>query len=306
MSEIEKNEPCGVLVINKHKGVTSHDIVNKIRRLYGTRRVGHTGTLDPLATGVLVVLVGRAAKASEYLVCDSKKYRALLRLGLVSDSEDITGNILSQSNDIPCFESVEKACAEFVGNIKQVPPMYSALKVGGKKLVDLARAGQTVERQARDITVFSMEVSPTDTASDFVLDVHCSSGTYIRTLCADIGARLGCGGLMAELERTEAGGFNISGSYSIEQIESMSEEERAAILIPTESLFESLKSVRLEEFYEKLSRNGCEIYQKKIKTDFAVGERVRMLTKGGDFYAIGEVREYENGTAVKAIKLFDL
>ena len=111
---------------------------------------------------------------------------------------------------------------------------------------------------------------------------------------------------MAVLWQTEAGGFNISGSYSIEQIESMSEGERAAILIPTESLFESLKSVRLEEFYEKLSRNGCEIYQKKIKTDFAVGERVRMLTKGGDFYAIGEVREYENGTAIKAIKLFDL
>lgn len=306
MSEIIKNEPCGVLIVNKHKGVTSHDIVNKIRRLYGTKRVGHTGTLDPLATGVLVVLVGRAAKASEYLVCDSKKYRAKLRLGLTSDSEDITGNILSESDNIPDFEAVKKVCECFVGNIKQIPPMYSALKVGGKKLVDLAREGRTVERQARDITIFSIDVAPTDTKTDYILDVHCSSGTYIRTLCADIGASLECGGLMAELERREAGGFDIEKSHTIDELEAMTEEERKVLLIPTEQLFSTLREVRLEEFYEKLSRNGCEIYQKKIKTNFSVGERVRMLTKSGDFYALGEVREYEEGSAIKAIKLFDL
>lgn len=306
MSDIIKNEPSGILVVNKHKGVTSHDIVNKIRRLYGTKRVGHTGTLDPLATGVLVVLVGRAAKASEYLVCDSKKYRALLRLGLTSDSEDITGNILSVSQDIPDSETVNKTCASFVGDIKQIPPMYSALKVGGKKLVDLARAGQTVERQARDITVFSIDVTPTEAETDYILDVHCSSGTYIRTLCADIGASLGCGGLMAELERREAGGFEIEKSHTVDELEEMTEEERFALLIPTEQLFATLPEARLESFYEKLSRNGCEIYQKKIKTNFNVGDRVRMLTKNGDFYALGEVREYEDGTAIKAIKLFDL
>ena len=306
MTEILKKEPCGVLVVNKHKGVTSHDIVNKIRRLYGTKRVGHTGTLDPLATGVLVVLVGRAAKASEYLVCDSKKYRAKLRLGLTSDSEDVTGNILTVSEDIPSFKEVKKACNKFVGNIKQIPPMYSALKVGGKKLVDLAREGKTVERQARDITVFSIEVTPTDAETDYILDVHCSSGTYIRTLCADIGASLGCGGLMAELERREAGGFGIDNSFSIDELEAVSEEKRQDLLLPTEQLFSTLHKVRLEEFYEKLSRNGCEIYQKKIKTSLKVGERVRMLTKSGDFYALGEVGEYEEGTAIKAIKLFDL
>jgi len=306
MSETLKNEPCGVLVVNKHKGVTSHDIVNKIRRLYGTKRVGHTGTLDPLATGVLVVLVGRAAKASEYLVCDSKKYRATLRLGLTSDSEDITGNILSQSDNIPNFEAVQTVCAEFVGNIKQIPPMYSALKVDGKKLVDLAREGKTVERQARDITVFSMNVAPTDVNTDYTLDVHCSSGTYIRTLCADIGARLGCGGVMAELERREAGGFSIEKSVTVDELETMSDSERQALLAPIEELFSSLPEVRIEAFYEKLSRNGCEIYQKKIKTDFPVGERVRMTTKSGRFYALGEVREYEEGSAIKAIKLFEL
>ena len=306
MSETVKNEPCGVLVINKHKGVTSHDIVNKIRRLYGTKRVGHTGTLDPLATGVLVVLVGRAAKASEYLVCDSKKYRATLRLGLTSDSEDITGNILSVSENIPDFESVKKACEGFVGNIKQIPPMYSALKVGGKKLVDLARAGQTVERQARDITVFSIDVKATESKTDYILDVHCSSGTYIRTLCADIGASLGCGGVMAELERREAGGFEIENSYTVSELEAMPEEERTALIIPTEQLFATLGEVRLEEFYEKLSRNGCEIYQRKIKSNIEVGARVRMLNKKGEFYALGEVRMYEEGSAIKAIKLFDI
>ena len=306
MSEIIKNEPSGVLIVNKHKGVTSHDIVNKIRRLYGTKRVGHTGTLDPLATGVLVVLVGRAAKASEYLVCDSKKYRALLRLGMTSDSEDITGNILTMSDDIPSFESVKATCEKFVGDIKQIPPMYSALKVGGKKLVDLAREGKTVERQARDITVFSIDVTYTNIKTDYILDVHCSSGTYIRTLCADIGETLDCGGLMAELERREAGGFEIGKSHTIDELEAMTEEERFSLLVPTEQLFSTLREVRLEAFYEKLSRNGCEIYQKKAKIDFAVGERVRMLTKSGKFYALGEVREYEESTAIKAIKLFDL
>ena len=306
MSEIIKNEPCGVLVVNKHKGVTSHDIVYKIRKLYNTKKVGHTGTLDPLATGVLVVLIGRAAKAAEYLVCDSKKYRAALRLGLTSDSEDITGTILTTSDCIPESSEVKKVCAEFVGEIKQIPPMYSALKVGGKKLVDRARAGQTIEREARDITVFSIDVSETENKTDYVLDVHCSSGTYIRTLCADIGAKLGCGGLMAELERSEAGGFGIEKSYTVAQLEEMSAEERESLLIPTEQLFATLPAVCLEAFYEKLSRNGCEIYQKKIKTSFSVGQRIRMLTKNGEFYALGEVREYEDGTAIKAIKLFDI
>ena len=306
MTEFLKNEPCGVLVVNKHKGVTSHDIVNKIRRLYNTKRVGHTGTLDPLATGVLVVLIGRAAKAAEYLVCDSKKYRATLRLGITTDSEDITGTVLSESTNIPNSDEVKKACDKFVGNIKQIPPMYSALKVGGKKLVDLAREGKVVERSARDITVFSIDVVSTDVKTDYILDVYCSSGTYIRTLCADIGNALGCGGVMAELERRYAGGFSIEKSVTIDELETMSDDERQALLSPIEQLFCSLPEAKLESFYEKLSRNGCEIYQKKIKTDFAVGERVRMLTKDGRFYALGEVREYEEGSAIKAIKLFEL
>lgn len=299
-------EPCGVLVVNKHEGVTSHDIVNRVRRLYGTRRVGHTGTLDPMATGVLVVLVGRAAKASEYLVSDSKGYTARMRLGLTTDSEDITGTVLSESKDVPKADEVIRACEDFCGDIMQIPPMYSALKVGGQKLVDLARRGETVERAARPVTIHELTCIPTETETDYILDVKCSSGTYIRTLCADIGSALGCGAVMAGLKRTETGGFDIKNSYSLEQLERMTEEERIACLVPVESLFSSLPEVRLEAFYEKLSRSGCEIYQKKIKSDLPIGTRVRMCNKQGAFYALGEVREYEAGSAVKAIKLFDL
>ena len=198
MSE-KKFEPCGVLIVNKPEGITSHDVVGKIRKLYGTRRVGHTGTLDPLATGVLVILLGRAAKAAEYLVADRKTYRARLMLGLTTDTEDITGKVLSECGDIPSLDSVLTACSEFVGKIKQIPPMYSALKVDGKKLYDLARDGIEVERQARDIEIFRLDCTPTDKANEYELLVECSSGTYIRTLCADIGARLGCGGVMRTL-----------------------------------------------------------------------------------------------------------
>jgi len=302
----EEKEPCGVLVINKHQGLTSHDIVNRIRRLYHTRRVGHTGTLDPMATGVLVVLVGRAAKAAEYLVSDSKRYTARMRLGLTTDSEDITGNLLTSCEDIPERETVVAVCEKFVGEILQIPPMYSALKVGGKKLVDLARKGETVERTARPVTIHSLACLPTEQASDYILEVACSSGTYIRTLCADIGAALGCGAVMAALERTETGGFSINEGYSLDRLEAMTDQERQALLVPVESLFSTLPAVRIEPFYERLSRSGCELYQKKIRTSFETGCRVRMCNKNGDFYALGEVREYQEGSAIKAIKLFDL
>ena len=301
-----QTEPSGVLIVNKHGGVTSHDIVNKIRRLYNTKRVGHTGTLDPMATGVLVVLVGRAAKAAEYLVCDTKEYRATLRLGVTTDTEDVTGKILTETENIPSADEVARVCGEFVGKIKQIPPMYSALKVGGKKLCDIARQGEVIEREAREIEIFSLECAPTDSESEYVIDVKCSSGTYIRTLCADIGARLGCGGAMATLERRSAGGFDIKRSVTLAEIESMSEEERAGLLMPTESLFADIEAVSFPAFYEKLSRNGCEIYQKKIKTSHAVGSKVRMCDAAGKFFALGEIREYPDGSAVKAIKLFDI
>lgn len=299
-------EPSGLLIINKHLGVTSHDIVWKVRKLYGTKRVGHTGTLDPMASGVLVVLIGRAAKAAEYLVADKKRYSATLRLGLTTDTEDATGTVLTTSNALPSAEEVMAACENFTGEIFQIPPMYSALKVGGQKLCDLARKGIEIEREARPVTIHSLVCTPTETPSDYRLDVHCSSGTYIRTLCADIGASLGCGGVMATLERTETGGFSLDVSHTIAELEAMSEDERLACLIPTERLFDSLPAVSLPEFFEKLSRGGCELYQKKLRTDFALGQRVRLCSADGRFFALGEVREYESGSAIKSIKIFEL
>ncbi len=303
---IRLEEPDGVLIVKKHKGVTSHDIVNKIRRLYGTRRVGHAGTLDPMATGVLVVLIGRAAKACEYLASDYKCYRALMRLGITTDTEDTTGAVLTRSNTIPSAPAVEAILSQFCGKIKQIPPMYSALKVGGQKLVDLARKGETVERQAREIEIFSLAPEATDVPSDYVLHVKCSGGTYIRTLCADIGQALGCGGVMAELCRVETCGFTLDEGCSIAELEEMSPEERVSRLIPTEALFRAHEKVSLSAFYERLCRSGCEIYLSKIGLDLPVGARVRICGADGKFFALGEVREYEAGKAIKAIKTFQL
>lgn len=308
MSQKEvQHEPCGVLVIDKPAGMTSHDIVNQMRRLYGTRRVGHTGTLDPMATGVLTVLIGRAAKAAEYLVSDCKTYLATLRLGLTTDTEDTTGKILTQSDSIPDETAVMAVLPRFRGEILQVPPMYSALKVGGQKLYDLARRGEVVERQARPITIHRLEAARlTDT--DYTLTVTCSAGTYIRTLCADIGAAAGCGGAMASLRRTEAGGFTLAQAHTPAQLEDMSEEERLSLLLPVESLFAELPAISLPAFYERLIRSGCAVDQRKLSQKLEEGQRVRLTSAAGEFFALGEmVTDAENGTlCAKAIKTFVL
>jgi tRNA pseudouridine55 synthase len=305
MAEI-LNEPCGVLIINKPQGPTSHDIVNKVRRLYSTKKVGHTGTLDPMATGVLVVLIGRAAKACEYSLSDRKIYTATLRLGIETDTEDTTGNILREYPVTVNEKDVKDILSGFKGRIKQIPPMYSALKVGGKKLCDIAREGGTVEREAREIEVYSISAEHIE-GSDYKLEVECSAGTYIRTLCADIGKALGCGGAMASLERSSACGFPISEAHTIDEIEQLSVTQRLALLRPVEEIFNELDSVKLPAFYEKLFRSGCEIYIKKAKLpEYPIGTRLRVLDSTGGFFALGEVREYENGLAVKSIKLFVL
>ncbi|MBO5286937.1 MAG: tRNA pseudouridine(55) synthase TruB [Clostridia bacterium] len=301
-----EKEPCGVILVNKHKGVTSHDIVFKIRRLYGTKKVGHTGTLDPLATGVLPVLLGRGAKASEYLLSENKKYVAELRLGITTDTEDITGKVISECGEIPTRERFFEACSHFTGEIMQVPPMYSALKVNGKKLVDLAREGKTVEREARKITIFLITPSVVNENDGlYKIEVHCSKGTYIRTLCADIGAFLGCGATMTELERIESGSFKLCDAHTIDELEKMSDEEKMSLVMPVESLFEEAELVALPDFYARLCKSGCEIYQKKIKTSYPVDAFVRIADKNG-FFALGQVKEYEQGTAIKALKLFRL
>ena len=308
MTDIERG---GVLAVNKPSGMTSHDVVNIIRKIYGTKKVGHTGTLDPMASGVLVILVGRAVKATEYISSSYKRYRSTLRLGITTDTEDTTGTILTESNDIPDSDKVKSVCQEFVGDIMQVPPMYSALKVNGQKLVDLARKGITIEREARKITVSFLSCEQTESPTDYILDVACSGGTYIRTLCADIGAKLGCGGAMATLERTEACGFPIEKAYNIEELKEFGKDKLLSLLLPVEEIFSDCPIVKLSEFFEKLSRGGCEIYQSKIGTHFPVGKRVRIYGKNG-FFALGEIipesecKAQDLGSAVKAIKTFEL
>lgn len=293
----------GVLLLYKPQGITSFDAVAKIRRLFGTKQVGHTGTLDPMAEGLLPILVGRAVKASEFLTEKDKEYIAGLRLGITTDTEDTTGATLTKSDRIPDRETVLAVAKSFIGEIMQIPPMYSALKVDGKKLVDLAREGIIIERKARPINIYALDID--GDGCDYTMRVACSKGTYIRTLCADIGAKLGCGGAMSALKRTQTGIFSLDNAYTLEALSEMSPEQREKTLLPTELLFSDWEKVVLPDFFSKLSRSGCEIYQKKIGTAFPVGTMLRVHDKNG-FYAVGKVLEYADGTAIKLQKLFQL
>jgi len=294
----------GVIIINKHEGVTSHRIVQILRRLFDTPRVGHTGTLDPLATGVLPILIGRAVKASDFLVAEDKEYVAEMTLGLRTDTDDITGEILEECSKIPTKEEVFEAVNSFIGDIEQIPPMYSAIKVGGRKLVDLAREGITVERKSRNVTIHSIK---TEQISERVykLCVSCTKGTYIRTLCHDIGEKLSCGAVMSALERIRSGSFTLEGAHTIEELEALTIEERAALVKPTEELFGDCPEICVNDFYAKLIRGGTELYQKKLGTSIENGQYVR-IKHNGTFIALGQVDEFESGSAVRPVKLFVL
>lgn len=305
MSRRKPDSISGVLIINKHEGVTSHRIISSIRKLYNTSRVGHTGTLDPMATGVLPVLLGRAAKASDYLMNHDKEYICEMKLGITTDTEDITGEILSRSDDIPTEAEVLSACEEFVGSIWQIPPMYSAVKIDGRKLVDIAREGGEVERKPRNVEIYSLDVKK---VSDDVysMRVACSKGTYIRTLCSDIGKKLGCGATMQSLIRTRTGKFTLDDCVTIEQLDNMTQEERFALTRSTESLFEDIPEVRIPDYYVKLVRGGTSLFQKKLKTDFESGTLLR-LKNNGEFIALGRADTDDDGRAViRPEKLFSL
>ena len=292
----------GIIIIDKPEGISSFSAVARIRRLFGERKVGHTGTLDPLATGVLPILVGRAVKASDYLLTSDKHYIATLKLGIETDTEDITGTVISRSDDIPGEAQVREAVAKFIGSYEQTPPMYSAIKVGGKKLYELAREGKTIEREGRLVTIENIAVEKI-ADDEYTLDVTCSKGTYIRTLCADIGRALGCFGTMKTLRRAEAAGFTLADAITLDKLDEMTEEQRLAALIPTERIFEKYRAVILPDFFSRLAHSGLEIYLKKIAENGVAGERVRMCDKNG-FFALGEIREFEDGLAIKPIKQF--
>ncbi len=290
----------GIIIINKEIGPTSQGVVNRVKRLFGANKAGHTGTLDPMATGVLPVLLERGVKASEFMLSSDKHYVATLLLGVTTDTEDVTGETLSESDAIPTEAEVMAVIESFIGEYMQTPPMYSALKVGGKKLCDLAREGVTIEREPRQVTIHSLTAERIN-EREYTLDVRCSKGTYIRTLCADIGARLGCGGCMKTLCRASASGFTLADAHTLSELENMTESEREECIFPVESIFRHLDEVRLPPFFARLAHSGLEIYLKKINLDLPLGARVRLSDENG-FFALGEVREFEGGRAIKPIK----
>ena len=299
---MKRGDISGIVLLHKEEGMSSQFAVNRVKRIFGVDKAGHTGTLDPLATGVLPVLVGRAVKASEFMLTADKHYSATLLLGVKTDTDDITGTVLREVDEMPSEEEVISAAKSFIGKSKQVPPMYSAIKVGGEKLYELARRGETIEREARDIVIHSLEIKRLS-EREYKIDVHCSKGTYIRSLLADIGERLGVGGTMKTLERTEASGFPLGMTHTLGEFEEMSEEERLSHVVPVERVFDKMEAVSLSPFFARLAHSGQEIYLRKIARELAVGTLVRLLDTEG-FFAIGEVREFEDGLAIKPIRQF--
>ncbi len=257
----------GVLLINKPIGKSSHDLVYEVRRLTGIKKVGHTGTLDPMASGVLPMCVGNATKAADMLTASDKAYRAQLVLGMTTDTQDAEGEILSECAVDCTKEQIIEAVNSFKGEIEQIPPMYSAIKIKGKKLYELARAGETVERKARKIFIKKIDIVEIDMQNYTVtIDVECSKGTYIRSLCEDIGMKLGVGAYMNNLIRTKSGNFELSECYSICELKKLKEENKLEnTLIPTDKLFMEYEAVYLNENKSRLAVNGVSIIYKGLE-----------------------------------------
>ena len=243
----------GIVIIDKPAGWTSQDVVSKLRGVLKTRRIGHGGTLDPMATGVLPVFVGRATRGVEFFEHAEKTYEATLRLGLTTDTEDTSGTVLEEKEVSISEEEFLAVLPQFRGKIQQIPPMYSALKVNGQKLYDLARKGREVERQPREIEIFKLECLEFS-GNEARLLVHCSKGTYIRTLCKDIGAALGCGGCMAALRRVTAGEYTIEEAIPLDAL--VAAENPESYLRPVDSMFRGYPEVKLTANQEKRCRNG--------------------------------------------------
>ena len=243
----------GIVIVDKPQSWTSQDVVSKLRGVYKTRRIGHGGTLDPLATGVLPVFVGRATRGVEFFEHAEKTYETVLRLGVTTDTEDITGTVLEEKPVAVTEKQLEAVLQQFRGDILQVPPMYSAIKINGQKLYDLARKGKEVDRQARPVTIFKLECLSFDGTAARLL-VHCSKGTYIRTLCKDIGAALGCGGCMEALRRVSAGSYTLEQAVSLQAL--IESDDPGKYLIPVDSMFGKYEAVKLTPKQTLRCRNG--------------------------------------------------
>lgn len=292
MNEI--NTINGVICINKPQDFTSFDVVAIMRRAAGTRKIGHGGTLDPMATGVLPIYIGRAAKTADLNPVSDKKYRATFRLGVTTDTEDVWGKVLTEDKKPVTLAEITDAVKAMQGNIMQMPPMYSAVKINGKRLYDLARQGIEVERAARPVTVYSIELSDYDRQNRTgTLDIHCSKGTYIRTIISDIGKKLGTGAIMTSLCRTMAAGFTLSDCHDIEKLRNMLPEDTAKLVLPTERVFSCYDEVSLDDAQKKLFMNGMILDCGRMGISYPADTRLR-LKHGDTFIGVAKVNE-ENG-----------
>ena len=272
----------GIILADKPEGISSQLLVSRFKRIYGTKSAGHTGTLDPIATGLNLICFGRATKVCEYITGCDKAYIACMQLGLETDTGDTTGTATAESSIRCTAADVAAILPRFTGELDQIPPVYSAIKVGGRKLYELARAGQEVARPARDITIHALELLSC-APPDFTLRVHCSKGTYVRTLCHDLGAALGTGGCMAALRRTAAGAYTAAQAVPLADI--LAHPAPESLLLPVDTLFAAHPALTLTPAQEKCCRNGA-----SFTLRFAPG-RYRLYAESGEFLALGEVRD---------------
>ena len=287
----------GVINVYKEQGFTSHDVVAKLRGIVGQKKIGHTGTLDPDAVGVLPVCLGRATKLCDMLTDKDKVYEAVMLLGVETDTQDVTGQVLKTYDTTGLTEKqVRDAVAGFEGEYDQTPPMYSALKVNGKKLYELAREGKTVERAARRVQIFDIEILNIELPR-VKMRVHCSKGTYIRTLCHDIGQRLGCGACMEKLTRTKVSRFEIKDSLTLAQIETLKKEDRLPeIVIPIDQMFADYVRITVSGEAARLAYNGNGIKDRDVRKEKNVLDEayVRVYDDVGDFIGVSQYHAKEH------------
>ncbi|MCI6553091.1 MAG: tRNA pseudouridine(55) synthase TruB [Lachnospiraceae bacterium] len=294
----------GIINVYKEAGYTSHDVVARLRGILKQKKIGHTGTLDPDAVGVLPVCLGSGTRLCDMLTGQSKEYRAGLLLGIETDTQDISGRVLAEKEVRVSEQQTREAILSFVGGYDQIPPMYSAIKVGGRKLYQLAREGREVERSPRRVEIHFIEIERLS-LPEATLRVGCSKGTYIRTLCSDIGRRLGCGGTMQSLERTRVGEFSIEDALTLDQIERLQAAgELEGRILPVETVFADLPAVTVKKKFQKLIDNGNAFYRHMLleKQEPAAGEQVRVYNEEGSFYGIFVYQK--EGERFRPVKMF--
>ena len=279
----------GIINVYKEAGYTSHDVVARLRGICGQKKIGHTGTLDPDAVGVLPVCLGNGTRLCDMLTDRRKEYVATLRLGMMTDTQDISGKILEEREVLVSPPEVRKVILSFLGDSMQIPPMYSALKVNGKKLYELAREGKKVERAARPITVYGIEVLQEE-HPEYVFKVECSKGTYIRTLCHDIGEQLGCGAVMTKLIRSRVGEFEIEKAHTLDELQSLADQGiLSRAIVPVEMMFEDYPALVVKESSHKVIQNGNQLKKEDFlenTEEIADGKEIRVYSHQNIFFGI--------------------